>query len=424
MIRRGGPRAVRLLDVTGVLERGVPTVAAAVARRRADPGELDPLRVLRFPTVAHVDELLDESAPLARGPATVKLAALVLDVLGLDATPTGVRRLLDELAADDPPGVEPLLSSARLLRAAAGDAHGYDRAELLQLAAQIGSTAALESATLLARASSPDRDDRLDQLHELVRDVLAHPDLLADDATVLADVRRRAAEALCRDEASIARLRAAPDSYVLTHEPDELARQAELIEPLPSRGTIRVAVSPEGTPDHWIVDVACRDTHGLLARLARALTAAGCDIAAATVATWPDGAAVDTFLVRSAVRPAPASWHRRWRPHWRSGCSSKPSPTSRWSSTTPRCRGTRCASRPVSIDPAPSPHWRRRSPPPVSVVHSARVTTIDGRLADRFALTDRLGRKLDDRSSARIRAALTGTISRRSRRNATQPQHG
>ena len=90
---------------------------------------------------------------------------------------------------------------------------------------------------------------------------------------------------------------------MLTHEPDELARQARLIEPLPSRGTIRVAVSPEGTPDHWIVDVACRDTHGLLARLARALTAAGCDIAAATVATWPDGAAVDTFLVRSAVRP-------------------------------------------------------------------------------------------------------------------------
>ncbi len=36
------------------------------------------------------------------------------------------------------------LSSARLLRAAAGDVHGYDRAELLQLAAQIGSTAALE----------------------------------------------------------------------------------------------------------------------------------------------------------------------------------------------------------------------------------------------------------------------------------------
>ena len=85
---------------------------------------------------------------------------------------------------------------------------------------------------------------------------------------MLADARRRAAEALADDEASIDRLQAAPASYLLTHEPDELARQARLIEPLPPRGTMRVAVSPEGTPDHWIVDVACRDTDGLLARLA------------------------------------------------------------------------------------------------------------------------------------------------------------
>ncbi len=44
------------------------------------------------------------------------------------------------------------------------------------------------------------------------------------------------------------------------------------------------------------------------------------------------------------------------------------------------------------------------------VVHSARVTTVDGRLVDRFALTDRLGRKLDDRALAKIRSALAGTV--------------
>ena len=58
VLRRGSPRAVRFLDVTGVLERGVPTVAAAIARRRADPAELDPGRVLRFPIVARLEELL------------------------------------------------------------------------------------------------------------------------------------------------------------------------------------------------------------------------------------------------------------------------------------------------------------------------------------------------------------------------------
>ena len=76
----------RLLDVTGVLQRGVqPSRPARSARRRADPSKLDPFRVLRFPTITHVDELLDESAPLVPRPAIVKFAALVLDILGPNA---------------------------------------------------------------------------------------------------------------------------------------------------------------------------------------------------------------------------------------------------------------------------------------------------------------------------------------------------
>ena len=173
-------------------------------------------------------------------------------------------------------------------------------------------------------------------------------------------------------------------------------------------------MSPEGTPDHWIVDVACRDTHGLLARLARALTAAGCDIAAATVATWPDGAAVDTFLVRvgRAARRPPAgigdgdvAGRRRLQLEavadvevefdntalpWHTMCIA-----------TGRDRPGTLATIAAALSAAGV------------VVHSARVTTIDGRLADRFALTDRLGRKLDDRSLGRIRSALAGTDRRR-----------
>ena len=64
VLRRGEPRAVRLLDVTGVLERGVPLVAEALAHRRADPSELDPGRVLRFPTVARLaDHPVDPTGP-------------------------------------------------------------------------------------------------------------------------------------------------------------------------------------------------------------------------------------------------------------------------------------------------------------------------------------------------------------------------
>ena len=51
---RDAPRAVRLLYVSGVLERGVPAVAEWLGRRRADPAELDPARVLRFPTVSRL----------------------------------------------------------------------------------------------------------------------------------------------------------------------------------------------------------------------------------------------------------------------------------------------------------------------------------------------------------------------------------
>lgn len=422
VLRRGNPRSVRLLDVTGVLERGVPTIAAAVARRRADPAELDPLRVLRFPVVARLDELLVDDdagrdADSTRRAREAVLAALVLDVVGLDATGPPVRRLLEELAVDDPTAVEHLLTSARLLRAGAGDLDGYERAELLQLAASIGSTVTLSSAHLLAVASTNDDDrrERLDQLHALVADLLTHPDLLDEDATTLAGIRRRAAQALVAEPAAVSRLEAAPDGYLLAHEPDELARQARLVEPLPSRGTVRVAVSPEGTPDHWIVDIACRDSEGLLAHLASALNEAGCDIAAATVATWPDGAAVDTFLVRTAVRPGARALAGQIERVLDQRVAVTPAPdlvmrfdneTAPWHTT---CTVTG-HDRPGTLAALAAAFATAGV-----VVHSARATRTGGELVDRFALCDRLGRKLDPAAMERVRDVLAGAPAKRSR---------
>ena len=79
--------------------------------------------------------------------------------------------------------------------------HGYDRAELLQLAAQIGlEQASLDSAALLP-AARPTPATASTAAHQLVTDVLAHPDLLADNAAVaLADVHQRTAEALCHEQ--------------------------------------------------------------------------------------------------------------------------------------------------------------------------------------------------------------------------------
>ena len=41
-------------------------------------------------------------------------------------------------------------------------------------------------------------------------------------------------------------------------------------------------------------------------------------------------------------------------------------------------------------------------------VHSARVATTGARVAARFTVSDRLGRKLDATAEARVRAALSG----------------
>jgi hypothetical protein len=46
-------------------------------------------------------------------------------------------------------------------------------------------------------------------------------------------------------------------------------------------------------------------------------------------------------------------------------------------------------------------------------VHSARLTSSGGQLVDRFALTDRLGRKLDARTTALVGDVLAGRRPRR-----------
>ena len=66
------------------------------------------------------------------------LCALAIDVLGLDASSSAIHRLLAELAVDDTTTVEHTIEAAALLRAAASDVDGYDRAETTQLAAHIG----------------------------------------------------------------------------------------------------------------------------------------------------------------------------------------------------------------------------------------------------------------------------------------------
>ncbi len=90
VLRTGDARSLRFLDVTGVLDRALPEVGEALARRRADPGELDPTRVLQLPTVQRIADDADR---------TTLLAALVADVCA-----TGAPGCAESLAARLDPG--------------------------------------------------------------------------------------------------------------------------------------------------------------------------------------------------------------------------------------------------------------------------------------------------------------------------------
>jgi Kef-type K+ transport system membrane component KefB/glycine cleavage system regulatory protein len=424
VLRTGDARSVRFLEVTGVLERAMPAIAAALERRRSDPGELDPARVLRFPTVARAGELLElpqrdlrdrSDRPSPDGSRDVLLAALVSDVVGPDADPAEISSLLAQLAVPAPERVEQSLSAAALMRAAAADVDFYDPAEIRQLAAHIGSTAIARDAYLVALIEplNERQQNVLDELYGLVTDLLAHPDQLGEQADSLAEARRRAAEALSDEPGQIDRLRRASVNHLLAHEPDELARQARLIEPLPGRGVVRVAVSPDARPDHWVIDVACRDVDGLLARLARTLTAAGCDIVSATLATWDDGGVVDTFVVRSAVRPRARALSEAMEAALRHKVVVEPVvglelafdnsalPWHTSATVTGRDRPGALAALAAVFAAAGV------------VVHRARVATVGDEVVDRFALTDRHGRKLDGAAIERVRRALAGERLRR-----------
>ena len=194
------------------------------------------------------------------------------------------------------------------------------------------------------------------------------------------------------------RLEAAPPTFLLAHDPVELARQARLVEPLPRRGDVRVAVSPDPEPDRWRIDVACRDRGGILARLTWAIADADLDIVAASVVTWPDGGVLDSFVVcqRAAAEPS-----RRWRSAW-----------SRRSAAGRRRRVPIDVE--VTFDDDAAPWYTvcvTRGPDRSGLlasiasafddakvdVHAARLTIAvdDGVVDSRFEVTDRYGRKLD-----------------------------
>lgn len=420
LLRDGDDRSWRFLEATGLLERALPEVAEAVGRRRSDPSDLDPAAPLRFPVL---DALLatvadDREAAAAWDalghPGRVLLAALVLDASG-DHPPAAVaRRLADRLglgirAAAD---VALLVEESGSLRVAARRVDALDERNVLALAAHLGRPERVRALLLLSLAVGPLESwerARLDALVDAVLGVLGHPELAGPDASDVVAARRSAAMAAAGAGTLAAeRLRHAPPAYVLAQEPASAARQAALVEPPPGRDRVRVAVTdaPHG---RWLVDVGARDRPGLLAAVTGVLERHGLDVVDATVATWPDGVALQAFVVRAGAAPSAERLAEALAAAVRAPSPGADPVGAEVAFDDSLPWHTRCD---VTADDAPGLLHA------VAValatagcdVHAARVRTVDGRVHDRFDVTDRAGRRLDEAGRSRVRDALaTGT---------------
>ena len=136
-----------------------------------------------------------------------------------------------------------------------------------------------------------------------VQELLAHPELIEGIEGSIESVRRSKATSLASDPQVLDRLRNAAPAYILAHEPETLVRHATLVEPAPGSGKVRVSVESAQQNGQWTINIATHDMRGLLARMCAVLADCGLEIVSADLATWPDNAVLDSFVVNSAQEP-------------------------------------------------------------------------------------------------------------------------
>jgi Kef-type K+ transport system membrane component KefB/predicted amino acid-binding ACT domain protein len=448
LLREGGVRSWRFLEASGVLERSLPELADAIKRRRADPFVLDPVHVLRFDLVDALRDVVTDDPRAAaaferlRHPEQPMLAALVLAAAGDGGEPERLaRQLADRLRLGVVAEEEllDLVADRALLRAAATRIEGLDEEPVLQLAGHLATperTRALYLLSLALGELEPWERDRLDELVSRVLGVLSRPELTGARAGSVVEQRRAEALRLVGDApGAIERVRRAPRAYLLALTAADIARHAALLDPIPRKGGVRSVAVPLGLEDAR-VEVASRDRPGLLAAVSGVLAARGLEVIAASAATWSDGAAVESFHIRSTGPAADALAAMADLEEAVADAIKRPPVTDPASDLE------------IDFDDAGSP-WhticevrgedRHGLLHMITVgfaatgvtVHSARVETRGGVAIDRFELTDTEGRKLDAAHQHDARHAIwAGTgpavsfAARLWRRRAVRPSDG
>ena len=412
VLMRGNARSWRFLDVTSVITRALPEVSTAIRARRGDASELDPTHLAQMPTV---EALRTKVGRATLADSSLLLAAFIYDF----STDRSVVSLVDRLSL--PPSVRhetrSLLSASALMYATCTtEPYETNTRVLAQLADFLGSPLMVERCRLLTEARGDLEDWQFSTLIEIVtgvQELLAHPELIEGLENSLEAVRRRDAIALTTNPLVIDRIEHAATVFVLAHEAKVITRHATLVEPAPRARTARVSVHETPAADEWEINIATHDMRGLLARICAVLAERGLEIISADLATWPDSAVLDSFIVRSVAKPNATQIAFELERKLRSRLEN---PRRLMQSVDAQLN--------VRLDNDAHP-WHSvltvtgaDQPGLVQAVatalakaninvHHARITTKDNAAADRFEVSTRHGRKVGDQALQKVISSLS-----------------
>lgn len=409
LIMRGNARSWRFLEVTNVIERALPQVAAAIRHRHSNASELDPTHHVEMPTLESIRRRIGH---ITFENAALPLAAFVFDFSEKNPDAGILNELkLPEFVRQE---VSSLISaSSLLLTACTNETFEADPRFFAQVASFLENPLMVERCRQLTEARSPLEDWQFSALLDIttaVQELLAHPELLDGNGDSLDAIKRRDAINLAPNDLVRERLEHASKEYVIAHDVDVLVRQTTLMEPAPRPRSVRLNILEGTTENHWAIEVATRDMRGLLARLCSVFAERGLEVVTADLNTWPDGAVLDTFTVRSQSRPNESQLSfelerklskridsiRRLSAHSQLSfdLSNDAHP---WHSVV-HVQG---ADQPGLIQAIATAFAKARVN-----VHHARISTEDGNVANRFEVSTRLGRKITAQQLQKVKSVL------------------
>lgn len=412
LLRDGGVRSWRFLQLSGLLAKLLPEVDEALSRRARDPFDLDPAAALRWETLEDLKAVLEEKGRIARlweqldRRDIVLLAAFARSAFDDEA---GARRLASTIGLDEQDAdlLAFLVGQRHLLPAAAARIDLGAEDAVLELAAHLQIPQRADALYLLAAATAASTErEALDELHVLIASALVK----VGDLDVLDRRRREILLALggFPEQAVRRHLEDAPRRYLLARSPASVARHLRMLEPRPREHEVRLYAERIGR-DRFTLDIVALDHPGALALISGTLSRSSIRVEAASCSTWRTGELIDVFTVTADDA---TDWDRV-RERLEAAFAAENG------HSTERIEGF------VQIDNEASPWYsiiEVRATDRAGLlhrvasalarsgaqIHHATVKTIEGVAVDEFAVTGPNGHKLDARGELMLRVAFQG----------------